>query len=244
MSTIGCHNCKFNLKEYEELPYEQWPCASCPTAKNYSHTFATGYFDSAKEDELEAEEIPNVEDDHIFVTKGDFPLQEEEIFTLESIKYAIVDQVTGLFSGLLIRLLHIAKTDPIRFEVLVKKMQFPYMSYSEIGNSMNPKCSKQNVLYHLKGAIAEFPELEKVIHIDTRYSGGHYALKTLADKKRKEQVRTRLQQQLFGEHYNPIKFSIDEINKIIQLPFNVDDDVFTFNAYLADEEHIRERNSH
>ena len=53
MPTFGCHNCKADLKAFEDRPYEEWPCAKCALAKNYSHTFCTGYFDTADLDGIE-----------------------------------------------------------------------------------------------------------------------------------------------------------------------------------------------
>jgi len=61
-------------------------------------------------------------------------------------------------------------------------MQYPHLSYYQIGAKMTPPCSKQNVLYHLSHAVKEFPDLHKAILTDTRFSGGRYAIKTEADK--------------------------------------------------------------
>lgn len=241
MSTFGCHNCGVDLKSLEGKPYEEWPCATCALSKNYAHTFNSGYFDTAKMDEaIDDGEYINP-GDHKFITKGKIPMTKEELATLESIQTAVEHQMYAMFSGLLIKLLIMAKDNPVMFEVIIKKMQFPYMSYSEIGASMNPKCSKQNILYHLKNAISMFPELSSVIQTDSRYTAGHYALKTLADKKRKEIVDKCIQENLYGKHYHVGRFkNIQELNAMLKLPFMIGDEVLSFNAYIKDENHIND----
>ena len=183
MSTFGCHSCGVKLEEYKNRPYEEWPCATCALSKDYSRTFSTGYFETADLESVEDEHEIEADDDATFVTDGKIPLRDTEIDTLATIVNAVANQVQLIFSGLLVRLLKIAKTNPIMFEVFIKKMQFPYMSYSEIGDTMEPKCSKQNVLYHLKCIVKEFPELENVLQTDTRYTNGQYALRTIAEKR-------------------------------------------------------------
>lgn len=239
MAVFGCHRCKVNLKEWADKPYDQWPCASCTLAKDYSRTFSTGYFDTAEVEGIEDESARLGEEKHEFIVGNPVELTEDELTSLETIKTAVTHQICEMFSGILVKLLHIAKTNPIMFEVFIKKMQFPYMSYAEIGASMNPKCSKQNVLYHLKCVVSEFPELLSVIHTDTRYSGGQYALKTVADRKRQQVAEERAQDLIFDDKYKPYRYmDMKELNRILRLPFNVRDEVFTFNAYLADELHM------
>lgn len=246
MSTFGCHNCGVNIQDYADKPYETWPCATCALSKNYSHTFSTGYFDTVKIDEIEAkggededDTEANLDSDHDFILSGSIPLKPEEVRSLESIRRVITNRICEVFSGILVKLLQLGKRNPVMFEVLIKKMQFPYMSYSDIGSTMSPKCSKQNVLYYLKAAVTEFPELETVIHVDTRYSGGHYALKTLASKRKKELAEQRMQRDIFGNTGSAFKCTdIKDLNKMLKLPFNVRDEVFTFNAYIKDEDHL------
>jgi len=238
MGVIGCHNCKkWNPEEYKDKPYEEWPCASCPLAKEYTRTFSTGYFDTADLDEIAAEDKPLYDDpnEHLFVTSGDFPLQEEEIRSLEAIKSAIMRQMYVVFSGLLVKLLYMAKKSPEMFEVFIKKMQFPYMSYSDIGSTMDPPCGKQTVLYRLRKVVEKFPELASVINTDTRYSGGRYTIKTLATRKRQELAARHVDKAVFGDKYVGYAYSVADLNKLLKLPFNVRDEVFTFNAYLDSE---------
>lgn len=239
MSTFGCHSCGVKLEDYKDKPYEEWPCATCALSKNYTKTFSTGFFDTGDEDDEPADENQRIEYDHEFVTTGRFPLTPGELQSLETIKQAVERQIYASFSGLLVRMLSMAKSNPVMFEVVVKKLQFPYMSYSEIGDTMEPKCSKPNVLYHLKAAVKQFPELADVLLVDTRYSGGRYALKTVAEKHRKAVVETRVQQAIYGDKYGIGRYpDVKELNAILRSPVNVRDEVFTYNAYLKDEEHL------
>lgn len=239
MSTFGCHSCGVKLEEYKDRPYEEWPCATCALSKDYSRTFSTGYFETADLDSLEDEHEIDLKDDCTFVTSGKVPLKDTEIDTLATIVNAVSNQVQLMFSGLLVKLLHIAKTSPIMFEVFIKKMQFPYMSYAEIGDTMEPKCSKQNVLYHLKSIVDMFPELESVLQTDTRYTNGQYALKTIAERRKKQVAEERLQAALYNDDkYKTYRLTLKQLNQILHLPFNMREEVFKFNAYLKDEEHI------
>jgi len=101
--------------------------------------------------------------------------------------------------------------------------------------------SKQNVLYYLKKAIHEFPELETVIKVDTRFSSGNYALKTLAVKRLQEVADARLRENLYDQsQYRPYRLSIKEINDICRTPFNIPKEMFDFNPYIDDERHLKE----
>lgn len=238
MSTFGCHNCKADLKAFEDKPYEEWPCAKCALAKEYSHSFNTGYFETPDEEALyddnqyTAEDAPYVIDDQI-------SLDDHEISTLRTIKEAITHQILSSLSGAILKLLKLASSNKLAFEVLVKKMQFPYMSYSDIGVSLDPPCSKQNVLYHLKNAVKAFPELESVLVIDSRYSGGRYALKTLSQKLKEQQATTRIRQNLYGDEAADMQArKIEELNAILHLPFMIDRKVLDFNAYADEEESL------
>ena len=157
--------------------------------------------------------------------------------TVSVIRDVIEKQVFVVTSGLILSLLKMAKESPIMFEILIKKMQYPFMSYSEIGNSMNPKCSKQNVLYHLKHAVELYPDLNAAILTDTRFSAGHYALTTIANRRRQNKFKQRIQGILYGEQ-NPgfIARGLSEITKICSMPFMIPDEVINFNPFTDDEE--------
>ena len=240
MSTFGCHNCGVNLDDLKDKPYEQWPCSSCALAKDYSKTFNTGYFDTAALDAIEDERqtLQLDGEDSDFVTSGDIPLRPEEIRTLKSIKNAVANHMCAVLSGSLLKLMKIASKRPQLFEVVIKKMQFPYMSYAEIGASMDPVCSKQNVLHYLKQAVKEMPVLADVIKVDQRYSNGYYALRTVADIKRQQESERLLQQNIFGSEASKVHLDINEVNSILRLPFNIKDEILEFNAYTRDEEYL------
>lgn len=238
MPTFGCHNCKADLKAFEDRPYEEWPCAKCSLAKNYAHTFCTGYFDTADLDAIVDESRVKAEEAS-FVTMDGVSLNENELATLGTIKDAIAHQIMSSISGIVLALLRMSQTNPTMFEILIKKMQFPFMSYSEIGASLDPPCSKQNVLYHLKSAVRMYPEIEAALLIDSRYSGGRYALKTLAETRRQMQVERRVRQNLYGDAWEAQQYRrVEELNEILRLPFVISPRVLSFNAYVKDEEEL------
>ena len=182
-------------------------------------------------------------EDASFVTMGDVTLTENELATLGTIKDAIAHQIMSSLSGIVLTLLKMSQTNPTMFEILIKKMQFPFMSYSDIGASLDPPCSKQNVLYHLKSAVRMYPEIEAALLIDSRYSGGRYALKTLAESRRREQVERRVRQNLYGDAWEAQQYGrVEEINDILRLPFVIDPRVLDFNAYVKDEEELGDGN--
>ena len=240
MSTFGCHSCGVKIEDLKDKPYEEWPCAHCSLSKDYSKTFNTGYFDTKVLEEVEDEDqaIKLEPEDSDFITVGEIPLRPEELRTLKTIKNAVMHHMCSLFTGAIMKLVRIASKKPAVFEVVVKKMQFPYMSYSEIGASMNPPCSKQNVLYYLKQAVTEIPQLADVLLVDTRYSSGYYALKTVADIKRQKEAEKEIQKNIFGKQAQDLAMSIEEVNSILHLPFNFKDEIINFNAYIKDEDYL------
>lgn len=237
MSTFGCHSCGVDLESLKGKPYESWPCATCALSKNYDKTFSTGFFDTGDMEEMiDPSADPR---EHEFVSADSLKLSVDDIQSLETIKKAISNQIYATFADTIVRMLYMAKKHPVMFEVVLKKLRFPYMSYSDIGASMSPECSKQNVLYHLKHAVSEFPELLSVLLTDTRYSSGHYALRTVATKKKRAAAEKEIQRTLYGpacDRYSDEE--VDRINAILKLPFMMEDDVFTFNAYIQDEAHV------
>lgn len=237
MGTFGCHNCSYIPNP--NTPYLESPCATCKLANEYTQTHRAAMFDSCgnleemeeKESEYLASIDKSLEDmDHID------PLDARNK-SLEAIKEACENAVIVAMSGLILQLVRLAKTYPVLFEIVIKKMQYPYMSYAEIGATMNPPCSKQNILYHMKQAVAMYPDLETVLPTDTRFSGGRYALKTIADLSRRTLGIKRIQGILYGDANPAFKaMGIKEINRIISAPFMLDDEIFEFNPYVADEE--------
>ena len=242
MPTFGCHSCSYVPSP--QIPYEESPCAKCKLAQETYNTHRPALFDSGNPLDDDESEFLGVEDKDLQNIDEHDPdatilkKVKEAKATVNILKDVIEKQVFLAASGMTLSLLKMAKESPIMFEILIKKMQYPYLSYSEIGNSMNPKCSKQNVLYHLKHAVELYPELNSAILTDTRFSAGHYALKTIADRNRQNKYKQRIQGILYGEA-NPgfIAKSLQEITKICAMPFMVTDEVINFNPFIEDEMH-------
>lgn len=237
MSIHGCHSCGVDLSKYAS--YEESPCSTCKLCKEYTSTHRAALFDSGgefDEDAVLAAVDAQYEDFEDEETKRRHALLEA-MQSLNTIKEVIENQVFVAASGLILKMVKLAKHNPVMFEIVIKKMQYPYMSYSEIGNSMNPRCSKQNVLYHLKHAVDLFPEIFSALSTDTRFSAGRYALQTVANKHRQDVCKQRVQGILYGDVNPAFKaIGINEINKIIAAPFMTSDEALNFNPYLKDEE--------
>lgn len=240
MSTFGCHSCGVVPSQYKS--YDESPCAKCKLAVERYNTHRPALFDSAANLDDDEDETLGTEDKDFeeMVNRNDSAHIQQVLDAVEAngiIKDVIERQVFQVASGMVLSLLKLAKTNAVMFEILIKKMHYPYMSYSEIGDSMNPKCSKQNVLYHLKHAVELFPDLPAAILTDTRFSGGRYALTTLANKKRLDATRKRVQGILYGDA-NPalITKGMKEIAAIVNAPFLSDFDVVNFNPYTKDEQ--------
>lgn len=241
MSTFGCHTCGVDLSKYES--YEYSPCATCKLRVEYNSTKRAALFDSAidiDDDEQLAKCDVAVEDTAIGSDDNKYAREErrlnKQLKGIESLKKAIESQVFSTAAGLILRFVKLAKENPIMFEIVIKKMQFPHMSYSELGNSVTPACSKQNVLYHLKHAVRLFPEIGSALITDTRFTAGKYALRTVADAHRKQTATQNLQKILYGDDVGLKAMTMKEIRSIIAAPFMTTDDVLNFNPYIEDEE--------
>lgn len=234
MATFGCHSCNVDLSQYET--YEESPCATCKLCQEYNSTHRPAIFDSG-DDLDENESLAKL--DKAFENMDAEQKRAAKLWrmrAIEPLKEAIEKQVFIAASGLILKMVKLAKSNPTMFEVVIKKMQYPYMSYSEIGNSMNPRCSKQNVLYHLKHAVELFPDLSSALLTDTRFSAGRYALQTIANKQRQIKGQQRIQGILYGDA-NPAfrAMGLQEINHILAAPFMCSDEALNFNPYIADE---------
>lgn len=237
MTIHGCHSCGVDLSKYTN--YLESPCASCKLCKEYSSTHRAALFDSGEEDYDESlvSDENNLNDTYIEAEKDlVYSCIEKDVDRqIEIIKEVIEKQIFTTASGLILDFIKLSKENPTMFEVVIKKMQYPFMSYSEIGNSMNPPCSKQNILYHLRHAVRKFPELANALLTDTRFSGGTYALQTIANTKRKLHAKKRIQGLLYGSDELIREKSMREINSILSSPFMVSDEVLNFNPYIKDE---------
>jgi len=244
MPTFHCGTCGVNIADYPD--YLSSPCATCRLAADYTTTKRAALFDSCGTDEAAEEQHEQffAKVDEELEHLGDAPPKTEDDIkelTPENVQIlteAIQKQLMITLAGVMVKLLKLAKSSPIMFEIVVKKMQYPYMSYSELGASLKEPCSKQNVLYHLKHAVELFPELQSVLLTDTRFSGGRYALQTVANRVRQEAGIKRIQGLLYGElDETTAKLSVKELNAILHAPFMVEEDVLNFNPYITDEDY-------
>ena len=243
MAVWGCHSCSYHPSP--EIPYLESPCATCKLAVEYTNTKRAAMFDSAGGSDFDADEeensalarvdkeLENAGDDPISKQTAQYPLTLDQLATL---KKAIEDQLMVAISGVVLKLLKLGQVSPIMLELVIKKLQYPHMSYSELGASMETPFSKQNVLYHLKHAVEIIPELASALLTDTRFSAGRYALKTLAQEARQHYAEQRIQGILYGE--NDPAFTahrLKELNAILQAPFLLTKEAFDFNPYIKDE---------
>jgi hypothetical protein len=237
MATFGCHSCGVDLSKYPT--YEESPCATCKLVNEYTNTRRAALFDSAidtsDEEALEKYDISVEDRAHIDPIEYEARQVSKKLHGLESLKKTIENQVFVTASGLILKFVKLAKENPVLFEVVIKKMQFPHMSYSELGDSMNPVCSKQNILYHLKHAVSLFPELRSALLTDTRFTSGRYALQTVAQKTRHDMCEQRLQKIIYGDDFRLQSMTLNEIRAIVDAPFMTPDEVLNFNPYVKDE---------
>ena len=239
---LGCHNCGVDLRKYEN--WLDSPCATCKLGNDYTSTKKASFFDSAGGDDFDADqeenenlarvdkELETAGDDPIEKTAAQYPLTLDQ---LEVLKKAIENQLMITISGVTIKLLKLGQVSPIMLELVLKKMNHPHMSYSELGASMKEPFSKQNVLYHLKHAVEIIPELSSALLTDTRFSGGRYALKTLAEHNRQLYAEKHIQGILYGDDPVFQSMRLKELNAILQAPFLLDKDAIDFNPYIKDE---------
>ena len=240
---FGCHSCSYHPSP--DVPYLESPCATCKLAVEYTNTKRAAMFDSAGGSDFDADEeensalarvdkeLENAGDDPVSKQSAQYPLTLDQLATL---KKAIEDQLMVAISGVVLKLLKLGQVSPIMLELVIKKLQYPHMSYSELGASMETPFSKQNVLYHLKHAVEIIPELSSALLTDTRFSAGRYALKTLAQEARQHYAEQRIQGILYGE--NDPAFTahrLKELNAILQAPFLLTKEAFDFNPYIKDE---------
>lgn len=241
---FGCHSCSYTPSP--DVPYLESPCATCKLAVEYTNTKRASMFDSAGGSDFDADEEENsalARIDKDLEAAGDDPIQKQAsqypltLDQLATLKKAIEDQLMIAISGVLLKLLKLGQVSPVMLELVIKKMQHPFMSYSELGASMATPFSKQNVLYHLKHAVEIIPELASALLTDTRFSAGRYALKTLAQEQKQQYAEQRIQGILYGE--NDPAFTahrLKELNAILQAPFLISKEALDFNPYIKDEQ--------
>lgn len=238
---LCCARCGVDLSKYEN--WLDSPCATCRLGNDSPTTKRPALFDTEKTcspDGEEASYLARV--DKALEAAGDDPppppnFDQLTPEMLQQLKRVMEEQIYGVLSGTIVRFLKLGMTSPVMLELVLKKMQYPYLSYSELGASMKEPFSKQNVLYHLKHAVEIMPELASVLLTDTRFSSGRYALQTVANRRRQENAKQRIKGLLYGnDDPNLQAKSMRELNQILHAPFMVSDEALDFNPYITDED--------
>lgn len=238
---LCCAKCPVDITKYEN--WVDSPCYTCRLGNDSPTTKRPALFDTAKTcspDGEEASYLARVDKDLEHAGEDPEPLPPMNELTpemLQTLRRVMEEQIYGVLAGTIIKFLKLGKTSPVMLELVLKKMYYPFMSYSDLGASMKEPFSKQNVLYHLKHAVDLMPELASVLLTDTRFSGGRYALRTLAQKKRQEAGEARIKGLLYGDEVSEAQNkSMRELNAILHAPFMVPDEALNFNAYIQDEQ--------
>lgn len=223
MSTFGCHNCGVDISKYPK--YEESPCATCRLNKETYYAHPVEMFESMEtaEDAGELENITNRED----------PLAgiDYDLNTLNLMKQVCEEQFLRVASSIIIKMIALAKRHPVMIEVVLKKLQYPHMSYSEIGASLTRPCLKQNILHHLKMAVKLFPEISHALITDTRSNGGHYALRTVAADEKEKFAKNRLKQIIYGNDPDMQAMTLKEINAVFKVPKGDEINIPDFDLY-------------
>lgn len=228
MAVQGCHSCKVNPYQYTDVPYQDTPCAKCALSRQTNKTFKrTELFDSdAVADQIQKIQYQSGDDDCIPEWVPDKVIQ--------TIRKACESNMMVTLSNVILRMVKLSKEFPVMFQILTAKMQHPQLSYYQIGQSMDPPCSKQNVLYHLKHAVQQFPELASSIITDTRFSGGKYAIKTVASIMQQIQQVAKVQKALYSQVQTNRTRSIQELNKLFKQPSKQAKAINMYDEYKQD----------
>lgn len=238
---LHCGNCGWIPRP--DVDWLDSPCATCRLGNDSPTTKRPALFDTEKTcspDGEEASYLARV--DKALEAAGDDPPPPPKFDQLtpdmlQQLKRIMEEQIYSVLAGTIVKLLKLGKTSPVMLELVLKKMLYPYTSYSELGASMKEPFSKQNVLYHLKHAVDLMPELASVLLTDTRFSSGRYALQTVANRHRQDTAKQRIKGLLYGEDNPSIQMkSMRELNQILHAPFMLSDEALDFNPYIKDED--------
>ncbi len=171
-SMLGCHNCPYDLKNYET--YESSPCSSCRTRRN-PPPISKFREDPATFNSLQTQHPAYEEDgEQEGMAAAAAAAGREESFHSLLISLAKTVRI----------LVEMKEKYPETYKFVDAKMMDPTLSYSQLAERFS--CRKQNVLYHLKKAVSIHPELSSALIVDTRFSRGIHALRT-SPKLRKDQ---------------------------------------------------------
>lgn len=216
MSTSGCHSCEVNLQDYKDIPYQNTPCAKCRLARDSQQTFKRiSLFDTdASVDDLQDTVAASQQQGFSIPT---WVPQE----VVQQIQKACQNNMLVTLGNIILRIVKLSRQHPITAQILMIKMQYPNKSYYEIGQLMSPRCSKQNVLYHLKHAVQIFPQLSSALLIDTRFSGcGKSAIQSVAKLRNNQRAVSKLQAALYPTTAHNQPATIQQINTIFNMPYS------------------------
>lgn len=217
MAILGCHSCSVDLSKYKDVPYQQTPCAQCKLARDSQKTFKRiSLFDSdASVDDL-ADTAQAQQQQDGFAIPPWIPLR-----IIEQIKKACQANMLVTLSNIILKMIRLSKESPTTVQVVMLKMQHPQMSYYQIASALNPPCSKQNVLHHLKHAVSLFPQLAKALLVDTRFSSGRgSAVHSIARMRQNSAALQRLKNAMYRSEDHNTVMSVDSINQIFKMPYN------------------------
>lgn len=231
MSSCPCP--QFDIQKYRDKPYEETPCASCfmtrETNKTNKHSKLYDT-DGAEAPPQKPPEVVPVEQ------LQDISMTPQALATVVA---ACEQNFLLVLSNTVLKLVSLSKEYPVLFQILTLKMQHPELSYYDIGRRLDPPCSKQNVLYHLSHAVRQIPDLQKAIFTDTRFSGGRYALKKIAQVSAKSAEIDRVRKLIYVENESNRQKTYQQLKQIFLNPSNVSiiDD---YDTYLKQSDSITE----
>lgn len=217
---MNCPCPDFDPQKYKNKPYQETPCASCfmtrETNKTNKHS---QLYDTDGPVEEVIDKDGKAPDELMDMNQlTDQQLSPESI---ELIMKACQQNFLIVLSNVVLKLTDLAQTYPALYQILHMKMQYPHMSYYEIGSKMVPPCTKQNVLYHLSHAVKEFPDLHKAIITDARFSAGHSAIKVTADKVAQEKQIQKVRNFLYNTTEANRRKTIQELQEEFKKPKKV-----------------------
>ena len=220
---MNCPCDAFDVQKYKDVPYQQTPCYNCFMTKETNNTNKHSILydtDGALDQQLteQAQQQLGLTEDPY-----DLDLPEEDQLTPEAITMvmqACQKNFLITLSNIVLKLTDIARQYPVTYQILHMKMQYPSMSYHQIGRNLNPPCSKQNVLYHLSNAVKQFPDLCSSIITDSRFSGGRFAIKRVANTANKEKQIQKIRKVLYVETEANKQKSLSELKKEFAKPID------------------------
>lgn len=223
---------------FQNVPYQETPCANCFMTRETHRTNKVSKFydtDGAQDvdiDDLVAQQQATQDEDYI---PDNIPQN-----VILNIQKACQHNFLITLSNTVLKLTRLAKEYPALFQVLVIKMQYPYMSYLDIGKHMVPPCSKQNVLYHLQHAVQEFPQLSKAILTDTRFSGGRYAIKRVADIAKEQINSNKIKKLLYNQTAINKRKTLEQLHQLFSEPFKTQT-INIYDAYAKEQSDAKNR---